>query len=101
MAILIKGMKMPKPKFADITTVYNAHILVHPNGHAVIVVENEDGLDSTEYPLTPVPPHGDLIDRDVLKENGELVNEDMGLYSYQGIAMDSINFARVIIEAEE
>lgn len=45
-------------------------------------------------------PHGDLIDRDALKENGELVNEDMGLYNYQGISMDSINFARVIIEAE-
>ena len=58
MGVYIKGMKMPKPKFADITTVYNAHVLVHPNGHAVIVVENEDGLDSTEYPLTPVPPQG-------------------------------------------
>ena len=101
MGVYIEGLKMPKPKFADITTVYNAYVLVHPNGHAVIVVENEDGLDSTEYPLTPVPPHGDLIDRDVLKENGELVNEDMGLYSYQGIAMDSINSARAIIKAEE
>ena len=101
MAILIKGMKMPKPKFTDMPAVYGAYVLVRPNGHVSIVVDNEDGLDSTEYPLTPVPPHGDLIDRDVLKENGELVNEDMGLYSYQGIAMDSINFARVIIEAEE
>ena len=101
MAILIKGMKMPKPKFADITTVYNAHVLVHPNGHAVIVVENEDGLDSTEYPLTPVPPHGDLIDRDELIENGELVNENTGFYSLQGISMESINIARTIIKAEQ
>lgn len=101
MAILIKGMKMPKPKFADITTVYNAYVLVHPNGHAVIVVENEDGLDSTEYPLTPVPPHGDLIDRDELIENGELVNENTGFYSLQGISMESINIARTIIKAEQ
>lgn len=46
-------------------------------------------------------PHGDLIDRDALKENGNIVNEDMGLYSYQGISMDSINFARAVIKAEE
>ena len=101
MGVYIEGLKMPKPKFADITTVYNAYVLVHPNGHAVIVVENEDGLDSTEYPLTPVPPHGDLIDRDELIENGELVNENTGFYSLQGISMESINIARTIIKAEQ
>jgi len=46
-------------------------------------------------------PHGDLIDRDALKENGDLVNEEMGLYSYQGIAMDSINSARAVIKEEK
>ena len=57
------NMEMPKPKLTDRVTVYNAYILVSPDGHAAIVVDNEDGLDSTEYPLVPVPEHGDLIDR--------------------------------------
>lgn len=60
--ILIRGMEMPKPKLADMVTVYDAYVLVRPNGRAVIVVDNEDGLDSTEYPLVPVPPHGRTID---------------------------------------
>ena len=68
MSILIKGMVMPKPKFADMATVYDAYVLISPNGHAAIVVDNEDGLDSTEYPLVPVPPHGRLIDADALKD---------------------------------
>ena len=46
-------------------------------------------------------PHGDLIDRDELKENGELVNENIGLYSFQGISMESIKNARTIIKAEQ
>ena len=64
--IYILGMKCPKPKLADMATVYYAYILVSPNGHAAIVVDNEDGLDSTEYPLIPVPDHGRLIDADAL-----------------------------------
>ena len=66
MSVLIRGMEMPKPKLADMATVYDAYILVRPNGHAAIVVDNEDGLDSKEYPLIPVPPHGRLIDGDAV-----------------------------------
>lgn len=55
MGLYIPNMQMPKPKLAD--TVYDAYIIVSPNGHAAIVVDNEDGMDSTEYPLVPVPPH--------------------------------------------
>ena len=65
--IYIKGMEMPKPKLADMATIYNAYILVDPNGRAAIVVDNEDGLDSTEYSLVLVQPHGRLIDADALK----------------------------------
>lgn len=105
MAILIKGMKMPKPKFADITTVYNAYVLVHPNGHAVIVVENEDGLDSTEYPLTPVPPHGDLIDQGAAVQVAmEWCPDDDGTVGKIGDLrelLDEIEALPIIIESEE
>ena len=68
MGIYLPNMEMPKPKLANMATVYDAYILVSPNGHAVIVVENEDGLDSTEFPLIPVPPHGRLGDLDKLEQ---------------------------------
>lgn len=64
MGLYIPNIEMPKPKLAD--TVYDAYIIVSPNGHAAIVVDNEDGMDSTEYPLVPVLPHGDSIDRAAL-----------------------------------
>ena len=66
MGVYIKGMEMPKPKLTDMATVYNAYVLVSPNGHATIVVDNDDGLDSTEYLLVSAPPHGRLIDADAL-----------------------------------
>ena len=68
MSILIPGMEMPKPKLTDMATVYNAYVLVSPDGHATIVVDNEDGLDSTEYLLVSAPPHGRLLDTDVLRK---------------------------------
>lgn len=66
MGIYIPNMEMPKPKLAD--TVYDAYIIVSPNGHAAIVVDNEDGMDSTEYPLVPVPPHGSAAIEKVISE---------------------------------
>jgi hypothetical protein len=69
MGVYINGMEMPKPKLADMATIYGAYILVSPNGHAAIVVENEDGLDTTEYHLTYVPPHGKLKDADAIERN--------------------------------
>lgn len=99
MSVVIKGMKMPKSCL---------HCFCMRGCPAARRRQNEaEPMFPRTYrhddcPLGDVPtPHGDLIDRDALKENGELVNEDMGLYSYQGIAMDSINSARAIIEAEE
>ena len=66
MGLYIPNIEMPKPKLAD--TVYDAYIIVSPNGHAAIVVDNEDGMDSTEYPLVPVPRHGRLGDLDTLQK---------------------------------
>ena len=62
------SMEMPKPKLTDMATIYNAYILVSPDGHAAIVVDNEDGLDSTEYSLVPLPEHGRLIDADAFTD---------------------------------
>lgn len=100
MSILIKGMKMPYSCYDCPLTNDGFYLCKGVKPYKQL--ENECEERKPDWcPLIEVPPHGDLIDRDVLKENGELVNEDMGLYSYQGIAMVSINSARAVIEAEE
>ena len=109
MSILIRGMEMPKPKFADMATVYDAYVLVSPNGHAAIVVENKDGLDSTEFPLVPVPPHGRLIDADALTrkiveecEKFDAMNQyDSGLRAGYRASTKAIRLAPTIIPAAE
>lgn len=116
--ILIRGMEMPKPKFTDMATVYDAYILVSHNGHATIVVDNEDGLDSTAYPLVPVPEHGRLIDADAFSEKiieiverqkyddlytkslsvGEILREVVN--ELRGAGLDGFDNAPTIIRAE-
>ena len=92
MSILIKGMEMP-------TGERPVHIEIHRDGTVLQWKFGES--DEIIGTAVEVPPHGDLIDRDELKENGELVNENIGLYSFQGISMESINNARTIIKAEQ
>lgn len=107
MGVYIKGMEMPKPKFTDMAAVYCAYVLVRPNGHVAIVVDNEDGLDSTEYPLAHVPPHGRLIDADALMK--EIQETCKRLYGTDDISTASqtlsafkfyIGEAPTIIESE-
>ena len=102
MGIYIPNMEMPKPKLAD--TVYDAYIIVSPNGHAAIVVDNEDGMDSTEYPLVPVPPHGRLGDLDALKERvtKRLYSSNHGSMAeaYYAALIDLIDTAPTIIPAD-
>lgn len=107
MGVYIKGMKLPKPKLTDMATVYHAYVLVSPNGHAAIVVDNEEGLDSSEYSLVPVPPHGRMIDADALLKNG--ADYEYPLFDTDGswdcctpcFDVDSIKNAPTIIPAEE
>lgn len=60
MSVLIKGMAMPKPGR------YEAVIVVLDESTAEIAISPaEDDIGYwKEYPLVPVPPHGDLVDRD-------------------------------------
>lgn len=106
MGVYIKGMEMPKPKLADMATVYDAYILVSPNGHTAIVVDNEDGLDSTEYLLVPIPPHGRLINADAviakLNETSKRIfgGDDIPECSSLSIVEDYIEDAPTIIPTD-
>ena len=110
MSIYIKGMKMPKPKLTDMITVYDAYVLVSPSGYATIVVDNEDGLDSTEYLLIPISEHGRLVDTKYINSENdrffdisrasEEFDEHASAYAYSLIANILAN-APTIIPASE
>ena len=90
MSILIKGMEMPKEG-------------------QVIVIDSSGQVWSNEWPTRgylridnataiPVPPHGDLIDRDEVR--GLLFIGEQCLYSWDEID-DKVDAATTIIPAEE
>ena len=63
--ILIKGMSMPKSNLP-----YGAHIIIKPNGDVV------DYLNGSVFAkAVALPPHGDLCDRDFIKNNGISLND--------------------------
>lgn len=69
MSILIKGISMPQTKAIA--------VVIHPDGTAYSAkmfagVCTEYLADCT---AVPVPPHGDLIDRDAYQYSGDLMDE--------------------------
>ena len=85
MGVYIKGMEMPKDG------VYWCEIGV-AGDIATITIHGED---RKSFHLVPVPPHGDLIDRDVLKEN--CMKEDSFLAE---LLFRKVSNAPTIIQAE-
>ena len=61
MSVLIPGMEMPCERC-------EAVIFVHKDGSAYIAISPEEGEVGyfREYPLVPIPPHGDLKDADAV-----------------------------------
>ena len=97
MSILIKGMEMPKDNAIA--------VIIHPDGTAYRL-KCSLGL-CTKYladcEATPVPPHGDLIDRDALIKAGWLnLHKEvmrMGGYAIYELPLKNPSIP-VIIEAE-
>ena len=52
MSVLIKGIEMPPKGYS----------------HSVVITENGAYCDGEKYEAVPVPPHGQLIDADILLE---------------------------------
>lgn len=89
--ILIRGMEMPKSCNACIFDVYGL-CLINKN------IEGKDELTHS-CPLVPVPPHGRLIDKDVMCNECRRIAEE-----YDGIYPDCTycpaHLAPTIIPAE-
>lgn len=89
MSILIKGMEMPTEQYGKMV------ITLYPNGHVAEYV----GDMGRVWEAVPVPPHGDLIDRDVLMKQ---VEHDTPLSDvYEKTMRRYLNTAPTIIPAEE
>ena len=85
--ILIRGMEMPKGGYRTVEIGFDA------DGHPMAICDGGD-----VYDVIPVPPHGDLIDRDKL-----LNGDGVYLVSFQKSAIDTrkIIKAPIVIPAEE
>jgi hypothetical protein len=85
MGVYIKGMEMPLEK--------SRIIQIYPDG----TVRRLDGsVFNSHFEAVPVPPHGDLIDRNELKEN--CMKEDSFLAE---LLFRKVSNAPTIIPAEE
>ena len=88
MSVLIKGMEMPKS--CSVCRLFGEYgcSFIGPVGYALTRGERND-----DCPLVPVPPHGDLIDRDALMSGVDDGDDVMFVWA--------ITDAPTIIEAEE
>jgi len=94
MSVLIKGMEMPQDCGY---CIFERHT---SDGYECLIngtlTENQKCPD--DCPLVPVPPHGDLIDRDALiKGSGRYIIS----FGKEGIDVAEINRVPTIIPAEE
>ena len=93
MSILIKGMEMPKDGSWRSIRIYPDGTIGRPIGFGdYALVEGAKAV--------PVPPHGDLIDRDTLREEWLENGENEYVYDTNAF-LDSLDDAPTIIEAEE
>lgn len=68
MSILIKGMEMPAIEL-EWTIRHGA------DGKWYAIDTNAETSDGERHEIIPVPPHGDLIDRDAYQYSGDLMDE--------------------------
>jgi len=108
MGIYIKGMKMPSCcMFCPISNASGCGMMNPP----VLMTSKEMLADRPDWcPLVPIPPHGDLIDRDALIKGIEAdaiwkynaINEyDSGIRTGARAVMRSVRNAPTVIPAEE
>ena len=104
MGVYIPDMKMP-------TSCYDCKCFIRDSDGSdyccllMIDIEDNNKRDD-DCPLVPVSPHGDLIDRDKLKEQLEYVanlewNQHVGATPGIECAIDMLDDAQTIISTEE
>jgi len=94
MAILINSMKMPTScATCKLFGEYGCPLI------GTVTYALTRGKRHKDCPLIPVPPHGDLIDRDALKKQAGEFYDPMGCIL--GVAVEDIDDAPTIIPTSE
>lgn len=100
MSIMIKGMRMP-------TSCYDCNCFIRDSDGSdyccllMLDIEDNDKRDD-DCPLVPVPPHGRLIDADVLTNRVGSYMPIKWTYEYGSVvSLNDIEHAPTIIPAEE
>ena len=105
MSVLIKGMKMPTScqECPLKHRGFNGSETVH-YCYAICKEVSDDGEIDAACPLIPIPPHGDLIDRDALEQDAHkrllMCNKNDNHFQKPYEVMRAIALAPTIIPAE-
>lgn len=105
MSILIRGMEMPT-SCGDCKAFVCYRQWAGDAGDCFCGITKSDAKakeKNADCPLVPVPPHGDLIDRDALAEDGWVLTKQvmrMGGYAIHELPLKNPTIP-VIIPAEE
>ena len=97
MSILIKGMEIPTKEYGKMV------VTIYPSGH---VVEYLGDMGRDFGTAIPVPPHGDLIDREALMDDiiGSMVFSGRNVPKEAAVVqkvLDIVGDANAIIPASE
>lgn len=100
MSIIIKGMEMP------VFEHQSWDIRRGADGKWYMVDTNAETSDGEWHEIVPVPPHGDLVDREVLMDDiiGSMVFSGRNVPKEAAIVqrvLDIVGDANAILEAEE
>ena len=110
MSVLIRGMEMPESchdcRFCGWSNFWQAYDCHMTKNNALLLINGEKTNSDSKTrngradncPLIPVPPHGDLIERDKLCDI--MFIGEQCLYSWDEIE-DAIDYVPTIIPAEE
>lgn len=96
MGIYIKGFKFPEK-----SDMYYVKVECEAGKNSVATIWRKDLLGEMSFgafEVIPVPPHGDLVERDKLRQT--MFIGEQCLYSWDEIE-DAIDFSPTVIPAEE
>lgn len=103
MSILIKGMEMPKSCLNCFLSRSGCRAVLKRMRAMEAGTWIPANYRHDDCPLVPVPPHGDLVDRDALAEDGWVLTKQvmrMGGYAIHELPLKNPTIP-VIIPAEE
>jgi hypothetical protein len=96
MSILIKGMEMPDCGYVCLKVFANGDVMMNKVHRGALVIT---GIKDKVGTAVPVPPHGDLIERDAAYD--KIAEQEGGNYVDMDAVGMGLSETPVVIPAEE